>query len=264
MDHTKNFLISNARVMLGDDKTIISRDKPSNIFYTDKQIKMAQDAEFGNISKGIFHDLINPLLSVTLCVEMLEKHVSDGTIAEAKKSIITAVQSANRLKSYMNSIRRGIDSLDESHKMADLRTELNVCLDLLSYKCRHYKTSIEIQKFDNATIYAHPVQVHQILINALNNCIDACTLTDRFRKISISISKRKMVSIIIKDTGPGFPKQFMRQIGTIPFSTKESGTGMGLMTIAHVLKKIGGTFRCLNQPRGQGAIYHIRIPIIGF
>ena len=69
------------------------------------------------------------------------------------------------------------------------------------------------------------------------------------------------VLIRITDHGPGIPEASLNKVGTPFYTTKETGTGLGLMVTRHVVENMHGKL-LLNCPKGQGTEIKIMLPLL--
>ncbi|RLE00311.1 MAG: hypothetical protein DRJ13_08850 [Bacteroidetes bacterium] len=99
--------------------------------------------------------------------------------------------------------------------------------------------------------------IEQVLINLVKNAMEA--VKERTSKtISLSAFKSDYATVIsVSDSGAGIPEEQLESIFIPFFSTKESGTGIGLSFSQHVMQLHGGHIRVHSTP-GQGSVFHLR------
>ncbi len=97
----------------------------------------------------------------------------------------------------------------------------------------------------------------QVLFNVLDNALEASAA-----EISVRVAQEQdVLSLTIRDTGPGFPADMLSELGRPYQSTKgEPGHGLGLFLVVNVLRKLGGRVTASNRPEG-GALLELRIPL---
>jgi len=101
---------------------------------------------------------------------------------------------------------------------------------------------------ETLSIYADKNMIEQLLINLLNNSIDACDKTE-FKNISISAEpdEKGRIFIQINDNGKGIPVEDIDKV-FIPFYTrKEGGSGIGLSLSRQIMRKHGGRINLKSQ-----------------
>ena len=115
---------------------------------------------------------------------------------------------------------------------------------------------------DLPTIQSDAAQIQQVLLNLLNNAIDAI---DRNGNITVSTGyddESDMVRISIRDDGPGMDKEVQRRIFDPFFTTKRvgEGTGLGLSISYSIINKLGGIIR-FDSEAGHGTEFTILLPV---
>jgi signal transduction histidine kinase len=101
-------------------------------------------------------------------------------------------------------------------------------------------------------------QLKQVLLNLVKNALDA---TPAGKEIFIRIVKgTKQVQIQIEDQGCGIPEEQMNKLGTSFYTTKEKGTGLGLMVSFNIIKNHKGQI-FLKSKEGEGSTFTIALPI---
>ncbi|MBO9597006.1 MAG: two-component sensor histidine kinase [Cohnella sp.] len=102
-------------------------------------------------------------------------------------------------------------------------------------------------------------KLKQVFINVIKNAIEAMPDGGEI-KVAVATDEG-WVSIELSDDGPGIPQEMLERIGQPFISTKEKGTGLGLMVCQTILEDHGGTMLFQNQSSG-GALVTIKLPII--
>ena len=109
-------------------------------------------------------------------------------------------------------------------------------------------------------IMSEPNQIRQVIVNMLNNAVDAI---DKSGEISITtMNKDKYVCIQITDTGCGISPEKIDKIFMPFFTTKPTGkgTGLGLSVSYGIIKSLGGTIGVESIPE-KGTTFRITLPI---
>ncbi|MGZ3770258.1 MAG: sensor histidine kinase [Bdellovibrio sp.] len=204
----------------------------------------------GELAAGIGHEIANPLSIAqmscelikdkldTYAVQMQAKHRSeiDDLLVRIDKMISNIKQIVRSFKSYAYS------GDDEKIGLISLKEAVSDALLLIQYKALDQNVTIEkkIDKDLKALGTLHGIE--QILVNVLNNAIDAMENSER-KKISIEIvSADNFAFIDIADTGPGIRPDLRKKIFTPLFTTKNAnnGTGLGLGLSKKICSKFGG------------------------
>jgi signal transduction histidine kinase len=100
-------------------------------------------------------------------------------------------------------------------------------------------------------------QMKQVFLNLIRNSIDAMSAGG---EIKIVFKKDKGINVFeISDTGEGIPPENMNKIFDIYFTTKKSGTGMGLSIVRQIIIQHGGTIETESRLK-EGTKFKITLP----
>jgi len=127
----------------------------------------------------------------------------------------------------------------------------NLCL-LYAKKLKDDKILLSVEIPDDICIFADKGMMEQLLINLLNNAIDAVGQSE-IKNISVSAGKQDhKVSIKVSDTGSGLSPEDLAKV-FIPFYTKKKhGSGIGLSLARQIMRKHGGTVS-MKSIQGEGS-----------
>jgi len=129
----------------------------------------------------------------------------------------------------------------------------------------------EYQK-DLPPIYSDPSLLRQVLLNLINNAIDALieggeiAIGTRMETVATALQKNdgrsNLVVIFVRDTGMGIPEENLKKIFDPFFTTKPPGKGTGLgLSICHgIIQKLGGNLSVASQ-MGKGTTFTIKLPM---
>ena len=110
--------------------------------------------------------------------------------------------------------------------MVDLHQVIGILVDLYS---SNPKVDITWNKVPGSVIMkADKTHMNRVFTNLLANAVDACSGIINAVLISMKSKKKNMIIISIKDNGEGIPEEMRSKIFTPNFTTKTSGTGLGL------------------------------------
>jgi two-component system, sporulation sensor kinase B len=113
---------------------------------------------------------------------------------------------------------------------------------------------------DDAWVRVDPAKFKQVLINLLKNAIESMPTGGDVR---VSVRKlEQSVSISIQDSGVGMTEEQVKRLGSPFFSTKFSGTGLGLSVSYQLIAQMHGTIQVSSQP-GRGTTFVIKLPVCG-
>ncbi|MFK8112126.1 MAG: ATP-binding protein [Rubripirellula sp.] len=104
----------------------------------------------------------------------------------------------------------------------------------------------------------------QVLINVIGNARHAMKNESGLRMMNISVHVgEERISVRIQDTGSGMTSKTLAKVFDAHFTTKETGSGLGLHFCALTLKRLGGAVRATSEGLGKGSTFEIELPFTG-
>jgi len=237
----------------------------------EKVIEAGRLASIGELAAGIAHEINNP---VAIMVEEAgwiedlledEDQTNEENQAELRRAAIQIKTQGRRCKEITHKLLSFARKTDPTVHEVNLNDLLADVTSLLKQKTRYANVKIETNLNPNLPLVgASPSELQQVLLNLVNNAIDAVdnagggsvTLTTRTNKNSVFIE--------VADTGPGIPESDLNRIFDPFFTTKPvgQGTGLGLSICYGIVNKLGGDITVRSQ-RGVGSVFSVRLPITG-
>ena len=102
---------------------------------------------------------------------------------------------------------------------------------------------------DNLEISADKKQISQVLINLVKNSMEALKNSEKGEiKLTGEINEYSRVQIAVSDNGPGIPEDLMDKIFVPFYTTKESGSGIGLSLSRQIMLLHGGSLKVISMP----------------
>ena len=126
----------------------------------------------------------------------------------------------------------------------ELGTLVSDTLEVLSARADGARVRLYAQ--GDAAIEADPRRLKEALLNLVANAIEA---TPPGGKVDVEVrAARDDAEIVIRDTGRGMAAETLRRIGTPFFTTREEGTGLGVVLARSVIAQHGGSLRYESEP----------------
>ena len=234
----------------------------------DQQAAHFQDFKLsmlGRMSACIAHEINNPLALIIGELFNLQVFLQKN---EMKKEEMVA--KIGRIEGYAGRVVKIIQSLSrgaqnsqasQTEKMPIRRLVLEA-VDLCASKLKvhHVETKI-FEDSSDVLIDCNPVEISCVLVNLLNNAIDAIkTLPERWIQIETANRENKIV-LLVTDSGLGFAPEIREQIFSPFFSTKKDmdGLGLGLNLSQAIVEKYGGTLSVNSQSKNTQ--FQMTLPI---
>ncbi len=223
---------------------------------TEKQLMQSEKLSvMGELATGIVHEVRNPLTILKGFLKIMDKETTPNG-KEYIKIMLGELERINTIANELLYFSKPHDSNIHPHNIVRIIQEVIFLLDTSAFKKR-----IAIQfhtEEDYIEVVGDEVQLKQAFINFIKNAIEA---TQQEGHISVYIDKKlKDISISIMDTGCGMTDEQLAKLGTSFYSTKEDGTGLGLMVTYNIIKNHHGHIT-VGSTVGQGTTFTIRLPI---
>jgi signal transduction histidine kinase len=211
---------------------------------------------------GITHDIKVPLHAVIMHLEMLRKEVGgDNRGGEDKKAvryIDSITQEIKRLETIIRAFLDYASPFKNRVELVDLRQVVNEGIALLeSEAARKGITLRKEMSGEPLWVYGDDAKLKQALLNLAVNAFDAMmsggTLTIRGRP------HNGECVLEIQDTGQGIKDDEKAKIFRFHYSTKDSGSGVGLSIVKMITEYHGGRVE-FDSTEGKGSLFTLRFP----
>jgi signal transduction histidine kinase len=220
-------------------------------------------AALGQLSAGIAHEIRNPLTSIKIFIQSLEKEMDlDGDQKEDFRIITKEIDRINEnITRFLNFARPE----EPSFQMINIGVLLKDTLNLLAPKLKNSGIGLNISvPNEHPPVEGDPKQLSQVFLNLLINAIESMpeggTLTISSAVQVNPESRREVFQIIIKDTGHGIPEKDRPYLFDPFFTTKARGTGLGLSIVYSIIEKHDGRVE-VESELGKGSSFVLSLPI---
>jgi len=215
-------------------------------------------AELGQLSSGLFHDLLNHLNALSLRMD-----------DEANPSLASAMDTTRQINDFTQAVRRQIGGTITPESFSLVRSIHNV-IQLISYQANKegVRMSFTPPTDEDIVHFDAPFKFHEIVINLLMNAIESYENIPRSdaraRTVEVSIAARNgNATLRVHDNGCGITPSVRAHLFEAFFTTKEKakGIGIGLATIKRIVEgDLGGTIDVESKP-DTGSTFVVTFPI---
>ena len=189
-------------------------------------------AALGQLAAGVAHEIKNPLNAINLTITHLDDKFVDGEDEAARKYISTIQEEIGRLDKTVNDFLNYVRSDALDRKKTDVNALLDDILRLYEREISHNHIQLEKNYAKKFALKLDSERIKTALINIILNAIQSMP---EGGKLSI-FTKSRTKEIIIKDSGIGIPEKDLTTIFDLFFTTKATGTGLGLPTAYKIIK----------------------------
>lgn len=241
-------------------------------FYVRKAIEKTKNLEkrainserlafIGTLAGGLAHEIKNPLSTLNIYLQLLQEELESMTGANSKRVYMKTQilqKEVQRLEQILNDFLRFARGQKLELKDHDMNEILDEVADFVTPEIKQKK--ILILKSYDADLPQCRLDSNLIKQAILNIIINAEQAMENGGELMIRTSKdKKYIQIDITDTGPGIPKDIIDKIFQVYFSTKKTGTGLGLPTAKRIIEDHRGTISVQSE-EGKGTNFSIRLP----
>jgi len=220
-------------------------------------------ATLGTLAAGIAHEIRNPLTSLKARLYTLEKHLLVVPAARKDTDIINA--EISRLEHIVQDVLSFARPSDPKLETIATDTLLREVQGLMAPNLESRSVQLVIESSPELFVRADSGHLKQVLINLARNAAEAIdgsgTVTLRARATRAQLGGLETTAVILEvsDTGKGIPPEVEKRLFDPFFSTKETGTGLGLPISARLVQKQGGTLQYQTR-LGHGTTFGVVLP----
>jgi PAS domain S-box-containing protein len=206
----------------------------------------------GQLAAGIAHEIRNPLTSVKGFLQFMQEQSTDQEYFEIMRREI------ERIELITNEFLILAKPQAKSYSLKSIGAILSGFIPLVETQAKMSNIDMIIDVEEGLpNIFCDGNQIKQVFLNVIKNAMESMPSGGQ---ISFTVKKKDgHVQILIKDQGCGIPPERLKRIGEPFYSTKEKGTGLGLMIIFNIIKEHKGSIEIQSEV-SQGTLVEICLP----
>ncbi|HGY11351.1 MAG TPA: GHKL domain-containing protein [Desulfobacterales bacterium] len=219
----------------------------------------------GRVAAGIAHEIRNPLSGINIYLNTLKKITGQYDNSEKTAKILSQLQSAsNKIESVIKRVMDFSRPTETKFSLTDINDSIMEAVNLTSVTLRKSGIQFSTALSDNLPkCMADSHMIEQVILNLIANASEAMQNMDKDKRINISsFLENNNIYIKVKDSGHGIPQDIRNDIFEPFYTTKNSGSGIGLNICHRIITDHGGTLE-LSSAEQKGAEFIIKIPING-
>ena len=238
-----------------DGETIVFvRDVTAERARTEEELRAGATKAVCDLAAGVAHEIGNPLNALALNIQLLERDPSDRESIEICKSQIKRLDGI--IRDFLAALRPSRPNL----RPGSLADPLQDCLSALRPQLEERRMRVTLDVPSSLpSVALDREQMMQAFFNILKNALEA--MPDG-GLISMSLtSDDNTVAVRIADSGEGMSVERLAHLFEPYRTTKERGTGLGLMVTKRIVSDHGGTIDVESEV-GRGTAFTVRLPRI--
>lgn len=245
----------------------LSRDITKEIMDRSRMLHDDKMASLGKLSASVVHEINNPLTGILAFIKLMQRSLNKGLTTpqdlENYLKHLTLMESETaRVSKIVSNLLAFSRKTKPEFKPQNINQIIEDTLSLIDYRAGMQGIKIKRQlASDLRPVRADQGQLKQAFLNLFMNALDAMpeggALSIRTKNLD-----SKAVRIRISDTGVGIPREHFHQIFEPFYTTKKtgSGVGLGLSVVYGIIKEHQGTIK-VDSIVGQGTTFNIRLPV---
>ena len=262
--------------VIGSGAAFFTRGLINSIKETDRQnaanFEMLLQANkmiaLSKMAAGIAHEVNNPLAAIAECAGWMRDLLLGEDLAKSK-NITEFDESIGKIEQHVTRARKIIHNLlgfarrmEPANEKISINSLLDETAGFLANEAKYLNIKIKKEYAEDVPVISGDLsQIQQVILNILNNAIDAIGNNGTITMSTKYLKKTDEVEIGVADTGTGIPESELTKIFDPFYSTKEvgKGTGLGLSISYSIIEKLGGHIR-VESKVGEGTVFTILLP----
>jgi len=233
------------------------RTKELQKIQLEKIAEMSRLAEFGRLSSGLFHDLVNPLTALSFNLEKI-KQTRNYQFKEIEDDLNRAFSVTQKIREFISSIKKQFNH-EENKELFSLNHEINDVLQVLTYRARKNNININFEPMEEIELFGDAIKFNQVILNIISNAIEAYPLNNFIKNIDVNLfNNENYIVLHVKDYGQGVSEDIENEIFKAFFTTKKNGTGVGLSLVKNIVEKDFNGEISFKNNENQGTTFIIK------
>ncbi len=221
-----------------------------------KELDNKEVATWIKLIRVLTHEIMNSITPITSLSDTLmsfyqnkDAEISVKTRENTLTGLKVIKERGEGLIKFVNSYRKLTGIQKPVLKSIELKSFIEHIIVLLSSDCERLISFEPFIAPDDLTLQADEAQISQVLINLIKNAIQAVQNAEMPTiKITAIQNEQKNIIISVEDNGKGIPDELIEQIFIPFFTTKETGSGIGLSISRQIMFNHGGNINVISKP----------------
>lgn len=240
-------------------RLLVADDFTEKKFAEQKLRQQSKMIAIGQLSAGLAHEIRNPLGLIKNYSFLLKNYAVDDM---SQHSLQVIGDSVSRINNLIENLLKFSRLSGEAADTFDLKTLLDNIFALEKKKLEKQNVIFNLECPENSFVYMREETIKLITYNLLNNAIDAMAESEEAGEKMLSVKAKVndgMLEMEFHNTGPQIPVENLENIFNPFFTTKETGTGLGLYIVSSEADKAGGSVSVTSNE--NETVFMVSIPM---
>ncbi|WP_270181498.1 PAS domain S-box protein [Alkalihalobacillus sp. CinArs1] len=219
-------------------------------------LKTEKLSAVGQLAASVAHEIRNPLTSVKGFIQLLQR---DEEIAKNAPYLSIILSEIDRMDNIIKDLLVLAKPQAERYTTLSINDLLSYVVQLLNSQASLYNISFKMELTDECLcIYGEENQLKQVFINLIKNAIEAMPTGGTVTLETDHVDDE--VTITIQDEGVGIPAHKIKTLGEPFYTTKDDGTGLGLLSSFRIVENHKGSL-FFDSTEGIGTRVTVKLPL---
>lgn len=214
------------------------------------------------LAAGVAHEIGNPLNALNIHLQLLQRALRNVEDESTRKQLQSFTETASAevkrldaiIRRFLTAIRPAKPNLVRGNLKDVIETTLRLMLPDIEERRIQLHVNLPATVPD---IYLDAPLLEQVFFNLIKNAMDAVPDGGRIG-LNLTVTDNS-VNVLIMDNGAGIPEELLGRIFDPYVSTKEKGSGLGLMVVQRIIQGHGGAIECASN-LGEGTCFTVHLP----
>ncbi len=210
-------------------------------------------ALYAEMARQVAHEVKNPLTPIQLAAQMVRQacvddhprmqEIVDENVSQIERQVARLRNIASEFSLLGRSDLPDLTTMSLSSILEDIRAQ---------YPSADGSILVETRQDGDHTVHVSSGGIVKVLTNLVENALQA--MGGQGHVVLSAARIGDQIEVRVEDEGPGIPAEVEDRLFEPYFSTKSTGTGLGLVICRNLMEKMGGSIRLENRTEGQGAV----------
>jgi signal transduction histidine kinase len=220
--------------------------------------RMESLAMVGGLAAEVAHDVANMAQVIELSAELLEGMLGRD---DERRALAEEIRAAARVAAELNArlARIGVPQDEHAEGVCDAAAEVRAVVRMLERSHRHAARLVAVVEERPLLVPLSSSTLTRVVVNLITNAVDALAAGGT---VQVLIAARDATAALeVADDGPGMSADVVARIFEPYFTTKRTGTGLGLPSCRAIVERAGGAIEVDSAP-GRGTRVRIALPLV--
>lgn len=257
--HGRYYSISVSTVNKNKNNRLIQiEDNTEKVLSEQKLRQESKMIAVGQLSAGLAHEIRNPLGLIKNYAYILRDFAQED-MADHALNVIG--DSADRIDHLVENLLHFSRLSNDQPALLNIEALLQNIVELERKKIEKQQITLSLLCPENLSLCTREETIKIVAFNLINNAVEAFTEIERQeRKLEIRAAlTENVLTLEVEDNGPGMSPETMENVFNPFFSTKDTGTGLGLYIVSTELARVNGQIS-VKSVQGEGSVFTVLLP----